>query len=81
MQILIQSKQYANSVVSNILAKYKRGLQFVEARWIGDDRLKLNDGFKGKSRYDNDIYTNFVAVANEITIDNGFREITKGKTG
>ncbi len=70
----------SSQIASKILNKYKNGVTFVDAEWIGDYNLTLDSNFSAKSQYDDDgIEEIYECMSSEITYDAKFRQKTKGR--
>lgn len=70
---------YQNKV-GKILNKYKNGVTFVDAEWIGDYNLTLGSNFFAKSQYDDDgIEEIYECMSSEITYDTRFKQKLKGR--
>ena len=70
---------YQNNV-DEILDKYKNGVTYVDAEWIGDYDLSLGDNFSAKSQYDDDgIEEIYECMSSEITYDTRFKQKLKGR--
>ncbi|MCL2234369.1 MAG: hypothetical protein FWC02_01660 [Firmicutes bacterium] len=73
-----------SGMANNILRKYINGIDFVDAEWKGDANLELGSVFNSHSSH-RDAVTNqktsqtYECLSNEIRIDNGFRQVTKGR--
>jgi len=70
----------SSQIASKILEKYKFGVTFVDAEWIGDYNLTLGSNFSAKSQYDDDgIEEIYECMSSEITYDTRFKQKLKGR--
>ncbi len=69
-----------SQIASKILEKYKFGVTFVDAEWVGDYNLTLDTKFQTKSQYDEDgIEEVYECISSEITYDSRFKQKIKGR--
>lgn len=67
-------------MANKILEKYKFGVTFVDAEWIGDYNLTLGSNFSAKSQHDDDgIEEIYECMSSEITYDTRFKQKLKGR--
>ncbi len=70
----------SSQIASKILEKYKFGVTFVDAEWVGDYNLTLDTNFRAKSQYDEDgIEEVYECISSEISYDSRFKQKIKGR--